>query len=149
MNDGAYLGDEVLDGSMKIFHNRVFAVLVDNEPGTLARIVGLFSGRGYNIDSLTVTEVDPAERVSRLTLVTSGTLPVLQQIRAQLERLVPVRKVQDLSAETRFLARELALVKVAGRGRKRPRGFASGRRVQSRNRRSRHRLFHLSAYARK
>ena len=119
MNDGAYLGDEVLDGSMKIFHNRVFAVLVDNEPGTLARIVGLFSGRGYNIDSLTVTEVDPAERVSRLTLVTSGTLPVLQQIRAQLERLVPVRKVQDLSAETRFLSRELALVKVAGRGRKR------------------------------
>ena len=76
---------------------RIFAVLVDNEPGVLARVIGLFSGRGYNIESLTVTEVDVAAHLSRITIITSGTTQVLDQIRAQLERLVPVHKVSDLT----------------------------------------------------
>ncbi|HVH81450.1 MAG TPA: acetolactate synthase small subunit [Stellaceae bacterium] len=92
------------------------AVLVDNEPGILARVVGLFSGRGYNIDSLTVAEVDPANNLSRITVVTSGTRMIIEQIKAQLSRLVPVRKVHDLTDEGPFVERELALVKVAGKG---------------------------------
>src|SRR5580704_16347808 len=92
------------------------AVLVDNEPGILARVVGLFSGRGYNIDSLTVAEVDPANNLSRITIVTSGTPMVIEQIKAQLSRLVPVHKVRDLTEEGPFVERELALVKVAGKG---------------------------------
>jgi acetolactate synthase I/III small subunit len=92
------------------------AVLVDNEPGILARVVGLFSGRGYNIDSLTVAEVDPANNLSRITIVTSGTPMVIEQIKAQLSRLVPVHKVHDLTDEGPFVERELALVKVAGKG---------------------------------
>lgn len=99
--------------------NRIFSVLVDNEPGVLARIAGLFSGRGYNIDSLTVTEVDPVQRVSRITIVTSGTTSVLEQIKAQLHKLTPVRVVEDFSNKERYLARELALVKVVGTGEKR------------------------------
>jgi acetolactate synthase-1/3 small subunit len=96
-----------------------FCVLVDNEAGVLARVVGLFSGRGYNIESLTVAEVDHLDRTSRITIVTSGTPAVLEQIRHQLERLVPVHKVVDLSAEHPGIERELALVKVAGTGEKR------------------------------
>ncbi|MBV8775751.1 MAG: acetolactate synthase small subunit [Alphaproteobacteria bacterium] len=92
------------------------AVLVDNEPGILARVVGLFSGRGYNIDSLTVAEVDRPNNLSRITVVTSGTRMIIEQIKAQLSRLVPVRKVHDLTDEGPFVARELALIKVAGRG---------------------------------
>jgi len=92
------------------------AVLVDNEPGILARVVGLFSGRGYNIESLTVAEVDPANNLSRITLVTSGTRMIIEQIKAQLSRLVPVHKVHDLTDEGPFVEREMALVKVAGRG---------------------------------
>jgi acetolactate synthase-1/3 small subunit len=92
------------------------AVLVDNEPGILARVVGLFSGRGYNIDSLTVAEVDRAENLSRITIVTSGTRMIIEQIKAQLSRLVPVRKVHDLTDEGPFVEREMALIKVTGRG---------------------------------
>jgi len=92
------------------------AVLVDNEPGVLARVIGLFSGRGYNIESLTVAEVDRKNRLSRITIVTSGTRMIIEQIKAQLSRLVPVHKVHDLSDEGPFVEREMMLVKVAGRG---------------------------------
>jgi acetolactate synthase-1/3 small subunit len=95
------------------------AVLVDNEAGVLARVIGLFSGRGYNIESLTVAEVDHLDHTSRITIVTSGTPEVLEQIRHQLERLVPVHKVVDLSTERPGIEREMALVKVAGTGEKR------------------------------
>ncbi len=92
------------------------AVLVDNEPGVLARVIGLFSGRGYNIESLTVAEVDPVSHLSRITLVTSGTRMIIEQIKAQLDRLVPVHKVHDLTDEGPFVEREMALIKVAGKG---------------------------------
>lgn len=95
------------------------AVLVDNEPGVLARVIGLFSGRGYNIESLTVTEVDPSQHLSRITVVTSGTLMILDQIKAQLDRLVPVHRVSDLTTVGPYVERELALVKVASTGEKR------------------------------
>jgi acetolactate synthase-1/3 small subunit len=95
------------------------AVLVDNEAGVLARVIGLFSGRGYNIESLTVAEVDTTEHLSRITLVTSGTPMVIEQIKAQLGRLVPVRKVADLTVEGPAVNRELALLKVVCTGEKR------------------------------
>ena len=95
------------------------AVLVDNEPGVLARVIGLFSGRGYNIESLTVAEVNNAEHLSRITLVTSGTRMIIEQIKAQLGRLVPVHRVHDLTDEGPSVERELALVKVAGTGERR------------------------------
>ncbi|GAB4144181.1 MAG: acetolactate synthase small subunit [Sphingomonadales bacterium] len=95
------------------------AVLVDNEAGVLARVAGLFSGRGYNIESLTVAEVTAEHEVSRITIVARGTPAVIEQIKAQLERLVPVRKVNDLTVEGPHLERELALVKVVGSGEKR------------------------------
>ncbi len=97
----------------------IIAILVDNEPGVLARVIGLFSGRGYNIESLTVAEVDRAENLSRITVVTSGTPMVIEQIKAQLGRVVPVRKVSDLTEEGPFVERELALIKVSGTGEKR------------------------------
>jgi len=92
------------------------AVLVDNEPGVLARVIGLFSGRGYNIESLTVAEVDRSNNLSRITVVTSGTPMIIEQIKAQLSRLVPVHKVHDLTDEGPFVEREMALIKVAGKG---------------------------------
>ncbi|MBT4487567.1 MAG: acetolactate synthase small subunit [Rhodospirillaceae bacterium] len=92
------------------------AVLVDNEPGVLARVVGLFSGRGYNIESLTVAEVDTTLDRSRINIVTSGDEMIINQIRAQLERLVPVFNVVDLTEEGPSIERELALVKVVGQG---------------------------------
>ncbi len=95
------------------------SVLVDNEAGVLARVIGLFSGRGYNIESLTVAEVDPAERLSRITVVTSGTPMIIEQIKAQLDRLVPVHRVRDLTIGGPSLEHELALVKVRGTGDKR------------------------------
>jgi len=95
------------------------AVLVDNEPGILARVVGLFSGRGYNIESLVVSETDAKEHLSRITIVTSGTPMVIEQIKAQLDRLVPVHKVADLTIGGPSVERELALIKVAGTGDKR------------------------------
>lgn len=98
---------------------RTIAVLVDNEPGVLARVIGLFSGRGYNIESLTVSEVDPRKNFSRITVVTSGTPQILEQIKAQLDRLVPVHRISDLTNEGPSVERELALVKVAGTGEKR------------------------------
>jgi len=95
---------------------RTLAVMVDNEPGVLARVVGLFSGRGYNIDSLTVAEVDANEHRSRITIVTQGTPHILEQIEAQLLRIVPVDQVIDITKSKRGIERELALVKVAGTG---------------------------------
>jgi acetolactate synthase-1/3 small subunit len=95
------------------------SILVDNEAGVLARIVGLFSARGYNIESLTVADVSDNHEVSRITLVTSGPPPVIDQIMAQLERLVPVHKVVDLTDWGPHVEREMALVKVAGTGDKR------------------------------
>ncbi len=95
------------------------SVLVDNEPGVLARVIGLFSGRGYNIESLTVAEVDIEDNLSRITIVTSGTPMVIEQIKAQLERLVPVHGVNDLTVEGPHVERELALVKVRGSGERR------------------------------
>ena len=94
-------------------------VLVNNEAGVLARVIGLFSGRGYNIESLTVAEVNNADHLSRITLVTSGTRMIIEQIKAQLSRLVPVHRVHDLTDEGPSVERELALVKVAGTGEKR------------------------------
>lgn len=95
------------------------SVLVDNESGVLARIVGLFSARGYNIDSLTVADITPDHAISRITIVTNGPPPVIDQIIAQLERLVPVHKVIDLTELGPHVEREMALVKVAGTGEKR------------------------------
>jgi acetolactate synthase-1/3 small subunit len=90
--------------------------LVDNEPGVLARVVGLFSGRGYNIESLTVSSVSVDESVSRMTIVTSGTPMIIEQIKAQVDKLVPVHQVHDLTAEGAHLEREIALVKVVASG---------------------------------
>jgi acetolactate synthase-1/3 small subunit len=98
------------------FRAATIAVLVENEAGVLARVIGLFSGRGYNIDSLTVAPVDAEGRLSRITVVTSGTEMVIEQIKAQLDRLVPVHKLADLTLEGPHLSRELALIKVVGRG---------------------------------
>ena len=95
------------------------SVLVDNEAGVLARVIGLFSGRGYNIDSLTVAPVDAAGLRSRINIVTSGTSMVIEQIKAQLDRLVPVHRVADLTMDGPHVARELALVKVIGTGEQR------------------------------
>ncbi len=95
------------------------AVLVDNEAGVLARVIGLFSGRGYNIESLTVAETDSDAGLSRITVVTTGTPMIIEQIKAQLFRLVPVHKVVDLTIEGASVERELALVKVVGKGDKR------------------------------
>ncbi|MBV9076412.1 MAG: acetolactate synthase small subunit [Methylobacteriaceae bacterium] len=92
------------------------AVIVDNEPGVLARIAGLFSGRGYNIESLTVSETEHERHLSRITIVTAGTNAILEQIKAQLGRLVPVHRVVDLSVQGNAVERELALVKVVGKG---------------------------------
>jgi acetolactate synthase-1/3 small subunit len=92
------------------------AVLVDNEAGVLARVIGLFSGRGYNIESLTVAEVDHTGHRSRITVVTTGTPAVIEQIKAQLERMVPVHAVMDLTVDGPAVERELALLKVSGTG---------------------------------
>jgi len=92
------------------------SVLVDNEPGVLARVIGLFSGRGYNIDSLTVSETEHQKHVSRITIVTTGTPMVIEQIKNQLERLVPVHRVLDLTVAGPAMERELAMVKVRGKG---------------------------------
>ncbi len=95
------------------------AVLVDNEAGVLGRVIGLFSGRGYNIESLTVSEVDHHERLSRINIITTGTPMVIEQIKAQLGRLVPVHRVRDLTSDGPSVQRELALVKVVSTGERR------------------------------
>ncbi|MBD3787330.1 MAG: acetolactate synthase small subunit [Sphingomonadales bacterium] len=99
--------------------SHTLAVIVDNEAGVLARVIGLFSGRGYNIDSLTVAEIDHKGHRSRITVVTRGTEAVIDQIKAQLGRIVPVHEVHDLTTEGAAVERELALIKVAGTGEKR------------------------------
>ncbi len=105
---------------MKIQHEaeerHVLTVIVDNEAGVLAKIAGLFTARGYNIDSLTVADITDTHQVSRITIVTHGPPSQIDQIRAQLERLVPVHKVIDLTEQGPYVERELALVKVAGTG---------------------------------
>ncbi|MDG2403920.1 MAG: acetolactate synthase small subunit [Paracoccaceae bacterium] len=95
------------------------AVLVDNEAGVLARVIGLFAGRGYNIESLTVAEIDHEGKRSRITIVTTGTPQVIEQIKAQLGRIVPVHEVHDLTVEGPSVERELALLRVNGTGDKR------------------------------
>ena len=100
-------------------NKHTISVLVDNEAGVLARVVGLFSGRGYNIESLTVAEVDAKKSLSRINIVTSGTPMIIEQIKAQLTRLVPIHKVRDLTLDGARVERELALIKVRGRGNRR------------------------------
>lgn len=110
---------DLRDPNSDVIESHTLAVLVDNEAGVLARVIGLFSGRGYNIDSLTVAEVDHTGHRSRITIVTRGTPAVIEQIKAQLGRIVPVHEVHDLTVEGRTVERELALFKVAGDGEKR------------------------------
>ena len=99
--------------------SHTLAILVNNEPGVLARVVGLFSGRGYNIESLTVAETNHDQHLSRITIVSKGTPAVIEQIKAQLDRLIPVLEVSDLTIECHYVERELALIKVACTGDKR------------------------------
>ena len=108
-----------LDNVKPLVETHTLAVIVDNEPGVLARVIGLFSGRGYNIESLTVSETQHEKHVSRITIVTSGTPVVIEQIKNQLGRMVPVHSVADLTVQGNALTRELAMVKVAGTGEKR------------------------------
>jgi acetolactate synthase-1/3 small subunit len=110
---------DLRDPNATTIESHTLAVLVDNEAGVLARVIGLFSGRGYNIDSLTVAETDHQGHLSRITVVTRGTPSVIEQIKAQLSRLVQVREVHDLTVEGPAVERELALFKGAGPGAKR------------------------------
>ncbi|RMC33227.1 acetolactate synthase small subunit [Paracoccus alkanivorans] len=110
---------DLRDPNAQVEESHTLAVLVENEPGVLARVIGLFSGRGYNIDSLTVAEVDHTGHQSRITMVTSGTPAVIEQIKAQLGRIVPVHDVHDLTVEGPSVERELGLFKVRGQGDKR------------------------------
>ncbi len=107
---------DLRDPNAQVEESHTLAILVDNESGVLARVIGLFSGRGYNIDSLTVAEVDHTGHLSRITVVTRGTPAVIEQIKAQLGRMVPVHDVHDLTVEGPAVQRELALFKVAGKG---------------------------------
>lgn len=110
---------DLRDPNSQVEESHTLAVLVDNESGVLARVIGLFSGRGYNIDSLTVAEIDHTGHRSRITIVTRGTPSVIEQIKAQLGRIVPVHEVHDLTVEGRSVERELGLFKVKGQGEKR------------------------------
>ena len=107
---------ELRDPHAEVIESHTLAVLVDNESGVLARVIGLFSGRGYNIESLTVAEVDHKGHRSRITIVTRGTPQVLEQIKAQLNRMVPVHEVHDLTVEGPSVQRELSLFKVVSQG---------------------------------
>lgn len=107
---------DLRDPNSDVIEQHTLALVVDNESGVLARVIGLFSGRGYNIDSLTVAEVDHTGHRSRITIVTRGTPAVIEQIKAQLARLVPVHEVHDLTVEGPSVQRELALFKVSGKG---------------------------------
>lgn len=107
---------DLRDFNSDLVSSHTLAVIVDNEAGVLARVIGLFSARGYNIDSLTVAEVDHRGHRSRITIVTSGTPQVIVQIKAQLERMVSVHQVNDLTTEGPAVQRELALFKVQGKG---------------------------------
>lgn len=99
-----------------VIETHTLAILVENEPGVLARVIGLFAGRGYNIESLTVAEVDHEGARSRITIVTSGTPQIINQIKMQLERMVPVHEVADLTVDGPFISRELSLIKVIAKG---------------------------------
>lgn len=107
---------DLRDPFSEVEETHTLAVVVDNESGVLARVIGLFSGRGYNIDSLTVAEIDHTGHRSRITIVTTGTPKVINQIKTQLARMVPVHDVHDLTAEGAHVSRELALIKVGGKG---------------------------------
>ncbi|MEM9434106.1 MAG: acetolactate synthase small subunit [Pseudomonadota bacterium] len=107
---------DLKDPNAELIETHTLAVLVTNEAGVLARVIGLFSGRGYNIESLTVAEVDHEGHLSRITIVTTGTPAVITQIKAQLGRMVPVHDVHDLTEEGASVERELALFKVSGQG---------------------------------
>lgn len=107
---------DLRDPNAEVIETHTLAVVVDNESGVLARVIGLFSGRGYNIESLTVAEVDHSSHLSRITVVTTGTPQVIVQIKAQLARMVPVHEVHDLTVEGPAVQRELALFKVSGKG---------------------------------
>ena len=110
---------DLRSGFSDVSERHTLAVVVDNEAGVLARVIGLFSGRGYNIESLTVAEVDHEGHRSRITVVTTGTPQVIEQIKAQLSRIVPVHEVHDLTVEGPSVERELGLFKVSGSGDKR------------------------------
>jgi acetolactate synthase I/III small subunit len=110
---------DLKDPNADVVETHTLAVIVENEPGVLARVIGLFAGRGYNIESLTVAEIDHTGHRSRITVVTTGTPQVIEQIKAQLGRIVPVHEVHDLTVEGPSVERELALFKVAGDGEKR------------------------------
>ncbi|MFH5776871.1 acetolactate synthase small subunit [Paracoccus sp. NGMCC 1.201697] len=110
---------DLRDPNAQVIESHTLAVLVDNEAGVLARVIGLFSGRGFNIDSLTVAEVDHLGHRSRITIVTRGTTAVIEQIKAQLGRIVPVHEVHDLTVEGPSVERELGLFKVSGKGERR------------------------------
>ena len=110
---------DLRDPHSEAIERHTLAVTVDNEAGVLARVIGLFSGRGYNIESLTVAEVDHTGHTSRITIVTTGTPSVIEQIKAQLGRIVPVHEVHDLTVEGQSVERELGLFKVSGAGEKR------------------------------
>jgi acetolactate synthase I/III small subunit len=112
--------------SLAQISQHTISVIVDNESGVLARVIGLFSGRGYNIESLTVAEIDRKQALSRITIVTSGTAMIIEQIKNQLRRLVPIHKVTDLTTNGAYVARELALVKVAVTGDKRTEAMRIG-----------------------
>lgn len=115
MSDGVYAANPYHEEELR----HTISVLVDNEPGVLARVIGLFSGRGYNIESLTVAETRHRQALSRITIVTSGTAMIIEQIKAQLNRLVPIHSVSDLTIDGPSVERELALVKVVSSGEKR------------------------------
>ena len=119
------------------------SVLVDNEPGVLARVIGLFSGRGYNIESLTVSETEHAKHLSLITVVTTGTPMVIEQIKNQLDRQVPVHRVVDMTLTGRSIERELAMVKIARQGRAPGRGAAPRRRLPRARDRRHHGKLHL------
>jgi acetolactate synthase-1/3 small subunit len=116
MSNGASASHYPAQTIKERIERHTLSVLVDNEPGVLARVIGLFSGRGYNIESLTVSETEHEKHLSRITIVTSGTPMVIEQIKNQLDRLVPVHRVHDLTVEGPHIERELAMVKVRGKG---------------------------------
>src|SRR3979490_56371 len=111
--------------------SHTLSVLVQNEPGVLARVIGLFSGRGYNIESLTVSETEHEKHLSRITIVTRGTPRVIEQIKSQLDRLVPVHRVVDMTVAGPHIERELAMVKVRGKGDHRMEALRLGRGVRA------------------
>ena len=111
-------------GKLGKFDTHIIVVWVDNEAGVLARVVGLFSGRGYNIESLAVAEIDPKLNISRITIVTTGTPQVIEQIKLQLKKLVPVHKVADFKREDKkVIFKEMALFKVVGNNTKKEKAF--------------------------